>query len=762
MVNLKKHVKILSALSLASSDARKDTFVSVVIRTLYVITQCDKRDLSGYINEQFGFEPYSSELNESLEALINEGRILNNKNVLSLSDEERSSIDEQDLHIKDKEKSRFQNFKNFIIDELDSNIENHQIKSLWSTFLEYLYNSFFEYGEDALRTLHPHIPNGDKNGIYESILGEIIKKIKTPEEKRVFKEIIERFPDFASKDDISFLDELAQKTVSFSSLGFEPENAKETLKHDLVDWVLYLDTNVLYSLIDLHSHPENDSSKALIQLILDNHEHVKIKLRYSNITYKELGNKKEDFELLDDKLTDNSIKALLKSDNLDGFSKKFYENLLKNRDGTIHPSEAIELSQLTLKKKTIEIARNSKRIESLGEDYLETRVNDFYSFINKKNTIKMEFCENKKITYHPIFKNEKQAIHDITLRELLIHSRAKVNKDDETSLNSIKYFGVTLDDLLISYDRYQLRNYNDERSFPVFFKPSFLLNKLVRVLPIKTDDYKKAFIKAITSKGFHRESAKSRDVLKIVNYLKSQGIDDEKVVYNLISKDIFLEKYNEKSKDPSFNQGDFIESELNREFKVVQDKLGNTEEELTKLSEETNIKSEENKKLELTKEILEGDLKQYQTAINILNKRVKQLENQKQDNVNQGAINFEAENEKLKNAELTKRLKNDLNDQIEDEKVQEVKRWQRQIWWNLLWVIPLLFSALFFVLPTEINPIMDQSDRFKISGIIIAPIILIFLPIINKRYWSEKEKKDRKDNHILSDKLKTKLHEIEE
>jgi len=345
---------------------------------------------------------------------------------------------------------------------------------------------------------------------------------------------------------------------------------------------------------------------------------------------------------------------------------------------------------------------------------------------------------------------------------LLISSRTKVNKDDEASLNSIKYFGITLDELLISYDRSQLRDYNDERSFPVFFKPSFLLNKLVRILPIKTENYKKAFIKAVTSKGFHRESAKSRDVLKIVNYLKSQGIDDERVIYNLISKDIFLDKYNQESKDSSFNQGDFIESELNREFKEVQNKLGNTEEELTKLSKETNIKSEENKRLESTKEILEGDLNHYQTALKTLNKRVKQLENQKDSSVNQGAINFEVEDEKVKNTKLKNKIKNDLDDQIEDEKVQEVKRWQRQIWWNLLWVIPLLFSALFFVLPTEINPIMDQSDHFKISGIIIAPIILIFLPIINKRYWSEKEKKDRKDNHILSDKLKAKLHEIEE
>lgn len=763
MKNLKKHVKILSALSLAASDTRKDTFKSIVIRTLFEIGNCSKKELTELIKEQYGFEPYQSELDEVVQNLLEDKIIVFEKERLTLAVNEKASIEEQDLIIKDQDKSRYQNFKNFITDELDTNLESHEFKLLWTTFLEYLYNSFFEYGEEALRTLHPHIPNGDSNnGYYESILNASLEKVKIPELKSVFKKVIEGFPDFASTDDINFLNELAQKTLSFSSLGFEPDEAKDTIQHNLVDWVLYLDTNVLYSLLDLHSHPENDSCKALVQLIRDNQEHIKVKLRYSEITYKELGFKKSDFELLDDKLTDSSIKALLKTDELDGFSKKFYENLLNNRDGTIHPSEVIELSQSTLKRKTIEIARNAPRIEHIGEDYLNTKVQDFFAYIHKKNESKIEFCANNNIQhYHLIEKSEKQALHDITLRELLLSQRSRVNKEDEISLNSIKFFGVTLDSLLIGFDRSELKQYNDERSFPVFFKPSFLLNKLVRVLPIKTDDYKKAFIKAVTSKGFNKETAKSRDILRIVNYLKSQGVDDEKVVYNIISKDIFLEQYHEKQNEKDFNQGEFIESELNREFKEVQSKLGITKDELSKLSEVANVKSEENQKLTSTKELLESDLSHYEAALKKLNKRVKQLENQKPINVNQSAINFEAEEAKLNSGQLSKKLKIEILEQVENEKIQEVKRWQRQIWWNLIWVIPLLLTALFFVLPNEWNPIENQKDRFTTSGIITTPVILVFLWLIRHRYWDEGNKTNRKNNHKLSDKLQTKLNEID-
>ncbi|WKN29761.1 hypothetical protein PZB74_12370 [Porifericola rhodea] len=768
MKDLKNHIKILSALSVAASDTRRDTFISVVIRTLNEIASCERKELAEYINEQFGFEPYQPELDEVVNYLIEEGRVIEKKKMLSLSTEEKETIDAQDVEARDKEKSRYQNFKNFIKYDLGYDLDDDHVKLLWGTFLEYLYNSFYEYGEDAIKTLHPHIKNGDGNSYYESVLSSIIKEIDNSELKVLFKQIIERFPDFASTEDLNFLNDLAQKTLSFSSLGFQADIAQDTVNHEIVDWTLYLDTNVLYSLLDLHSHPENDACKALIQLVRENEEYIKVKLRYSDITYKELGKKKADFDLLDDKITDSSIRAMLKTDNLDGFSRKFYERLLENREGTIHPSEAIGLSQTTLKYNTIEIARNAKRIEHLGEDYINAKVQEFYEYINRRNEIRKEFCDSKKIPFHPIEKSDKQALHDITLRELLLESRHKEIKGEEVSLNSIKYFGVTLDDLLIQFDKSKTKEDYDVNSFPVFFKPSFLLNKLVRVLPIQTKDYKKAFIKAVTSKGFHKDSSKSRDVLKIVNYLKSQGIDDEKVVYNIISQDIFLEKYHKESQNEDFNQKEFIESELNREFKLFQEQLENTRKELAFSTETANTRAEENQKLETKKSILESDVKQYEKALKKVNKRMRSLEktvngvsSQEKINFEAGEANAKAQKEKEKAEALKKKLRDEIEGQIENEKDVNVRKWQRKIWWHLFWVIPCAFAALFFVLPSEQNPITDQANRYKVAGVFMAAVILIFLYLIRNRYWNEINIKARRENHKVSEGLRNKLKELE-
>ncbi|MBK9985285.1 MAG: hypothetical protein IPP15_23580 [Saprospiraceae bacterium] len=92
---------------------------------------------------------------------------------------------------------------------------------------------------------------------------------------RFFKLIVDKFPDYVSKEDLNFLNEISLKTQSFVSLGVKPEEIKEISDMNLIDWVLYLDTNVIYSLLSLHSHPENEACIALIKLIKDNPEIIK-------------------------------------------------------------------------------------------------------------------------------------------------------------------------------------------------------------------------------------------------------------------------------------------------------------------------------------------------------------------------------------------------------------------------------------------------------------------------------------------------------
>lgn len=718
------------------------------------------------IQELYGFEPYQDELNELIKKLIEKGGIeLNSNNEYSLPDAEKVKFQESDLRLKDKEKARFQNFKNFITDNLCSKIENAQIILIWATFFEYLYNNFYEFGEEAFKRFHPYIEYSGTNHNDEDFFQMAYAKLKNKELSSLFRQTVEKFPDYATTDDIDFLNDIAQKTLCFASLGIDPKIAESTLDKSLVDWILYLDTNVLYSLLNLHSHPENEACKALIALIRHNKEHLKISFRYSELTKKELNAKREDFQLLDDKLTDSSIKALLRSNDLDDFSMQFYTNLLKNRDSTLHPSKVIDLAPNTLLKYEVDISRNQKRVEKIGKKYLDIRIQEYRRYIDERNAIRQQFNEDKNTNFRNFYRSDKQITHDITLREIILDQRSSVLKGGTVaSLNSVKYFCVTLDSLLLDYDEKQIKDYNDANSFPVFFRPSFLLNRLVKLLPIKTTDYKKAFIKAVTSKGFNKDVQKSHDILKIVNYLKTHGIDDEQVVYNLISKDLFLEKYRKNKTNSDFDQGEFIESELNREFKEREQELIKTKKTLHEKEKEAQSKTEQTKTLVIKKETLETDLDIYKKSIKRLQSDVKRLEKRDQQSSNQSQINFEAEEKKAEADNFKKRLRQQIENEIESFKSTNLNLWQKKIWWNLFWVVPLTIFCLSIILFPSIIPTLniDTTSIRIILGIMLLLVDGIFLLLIRMRYWDEGNIQNRIKNTKIPKDLQAKINELDD
>ena len=765
MKNEKGHIKILSTLSLAASDTREDTLTSVILNTLYENGELSKEEVCQEVEKLYEFAPYKDEIYEILNKLGLNKSIEYEEGKYSLSFEQKTKLDELEIQLRDRDKARYQNFKNFVSEEIGSNLESSAIQLLWQVFVEFLYSNFYEYGQEALKRFHPHLDGENELVKEEDFLQAAFEKLKDKQLSSVFRVVVEKFPDYASKDDLDFLNELAQKTLSFASLGVDPKIAEVTLEKSLVDWVLYLDTNVLYSLLGLHSHPENESAEALIQLIRDNKQHIDITFRYSELTKKELSAKRDDFKLLDDKLTDPAIKALLRSDELDNFSKQFYEHLLRDRKSTLHPSEIIDLSTDLLKRKDVDIARNQKRVEQIGEDYLNTRIQDYRRFIDFKNEVKQQFCDERKIPFRPIYRSDKQITHDITLREIILHQRASFTRKNQTtpSLNSIKYFAVTLDQVLMDYDKQQLKDHQDEKSFPIFFKPSFLMNKLIRVLPIKTPNYKKAFLKAVSSRGFNKDVRKSRDILKIVNFLKSQGIDNEDVVYNLITEEIFLEKFKNAQNETDFNQGEFIQSELNRELNVREKELVKTKEELYSKSEEAENQTKLSRNLESKKSSLEEELGHYRNALNKLNKDVKKLQSRPVELNSQSSINFEAEEQKKEKEKYKRQLKNHINSEIALSNRKVFSRWQWNVMWNLLWVLPITIGSIVFILHPEIIPstTMDASAIRTILGLVTLLVDGLFLYLVKMRFWDEGNMDKKLAKIPIPEKLQTKLEELE-
>jgi len=110
------------------------------------------------------------------------------------------------------------------------------------------------------------------------------------------------------------------------------------------------------------------------------------------------------------------------------------------------------------------------------------------------------------------------------------------------TFSEIKYLGVTLDKLLIAFDKFELGK--RRRVIPNFYTPSFLLDRIRKFAPIQTDNYKRAFITAISSFNFYDKSVKkSKDAQKFVNYYRSKGLNDEKILLSFLTDDLFLDSF---------------------------------------------------------------------------------------------------------------------------------------------------------------------------------------------------------------------------
>ena len=467
--------KILSTLSLSASDTREDTIKSIIRTTLLESSNpITLSELKENIDIVYEITLYEIEFNAILKSLQDAGEIIFENTKYTLSQEEINKLITIEARLKSSEVIRYQNFKNFISLNSTFSLQDNDMKLLWDTMKDYLYGCFFQYGIKAIEFLHPQFKQPERILLNHSeILNDAIKKISNKELITLFKIAIDQFPDFATKEDLDFIDELGQKTLAFASLGISPEQAKDDLDCELIDWTLYLDTNFLFSVLNLHSNVENEACKELLKLVLLNKDIIKIQFRYSELTLRELRHKKSDFTNLDENLTDSAIRAILKSDELDEFAKKYYTELLANRDETVHPIKIIDLAEVTLPKKEIYISRNQKQLDALGDSFINEKIVEYQRYINDINQIRLEFSQQHHSNYRPYFRSDSQVRHDVVLREIILSSRKFFKKDEVKTFNEVKYFGLTLDELLIKFDATKTKS-KEVTTYPTFFRPSFL------------------------------------------------------------------------------------------------------------------------------------------------------------------------------------------------------------------------------------------------------------------------------------------------
>lgn len=550
--------RIVHTLYLAKSTRREEMLTNLVENLLFSYTfPLGLSDIKDLIRDDIGFVPIELELRTSLDNAVENGSIHVKEGRFSLSDESRGRISLALAEGNEVEIRRFENFKDQCPTFLDIAISASDAEKLWKTYNEYIVKCFLEFGKKAMEIFLPNSPFNDLRS--NGFLNDALKQLDQDALKEAFRKIVQEYPDRLNSAEIKHLNSLAIRAEKVFSLGLPKEELEKIENLNFKDTVVFADTNFLYQVLGLNYHPEDDAVQQIIELARK--KIIDIKLSFFSRTLRELNTAKDDLErrIPRQNLNPSHIRLLLKSPDLDDFSRRYYEEKLRDSD-TVHPSVRVTHALDNLRSKGLEVYR--VKFQALDEDeenkLLNAKVTQYYDWVRHRN----EQRQTKGIA-EMRQKSDKQIEHDVYLREAMLQLTRKAKSEYE-----IKYLCLTLDRRLIEFDSYESR-----RSIlgqagmvtPLFMSPSVFLSKIRPFLPIQTEDYQKAFVKALTCATADTGDARRSELLqRSFTYFSKQGIDDEGAIGNIIRRDLFLTEFEEK--EAKGEAQDFIESELNHEL----------------------------------------------------------------------------------------------------------------------------------------------------------------------------------------------------
>lgn len=527
--------KVISVLDLASSDTRDDSIDSIIESVLYsygdAISITEMKEL---IQNEYLLSLHDTELEASLDRLLQREHIDMRKNKYFCVEDRIAFYNETQRRNSIELSNRKDRFFSLFADLIESSLCKEDKDAIWETFNNYIFECFYKYGRNTVKSFMPLNSDGFDDNL--SIQKKSIDSLPSEDLRTCFTKVIRTYSNRIDTQELKYLESLAKKVEAFYSLGFDEESYKEFQNFNVLELKILVDTNFLYSILDLHIHPERESCKAIVRLI--NERGLNIKLMYLPDTLAELLQKKQEFDNIPKtSLTPKQIKALLESETLDSFLKSYYEQLLLNPNDAPHPSDRITYAKATLTQKNITLFNAKLKVLREDSKLLEDRYSEYSEYLRFVDETRAEKGFSVKGMKEP-----EKIEHDVLLREVIDYLRPH----KRNSFTDAQYFGLTLDNSLMNFDKFSKLKTQRSSYIPTFLAPSFLLQRLLRILPLLTEDYHRAFIAAISSPTFDSSRKKALTTIRTVGYFKNMGIEDDQLILKCITDKLFINEIENK------------------------------------------------------------------------------------------------------------------------------------------------------------------------------------------------------------------------
>lgn len=552
-------------------------------------------DISTNLYTDYSVSLSSEKLDELIHKMCSSNILIKIQNKFKVSEE---SLIELDNKIRDT-------------DEMENRIEKRFSEILQSNDLQV----------DPIKTWHSFkenflIPLVHEMGAktYEIISGSSVEYQKA----KSFQEYVSNYPpqiQDALKDSIiTFLDpknpDVRSCVIQYLNAYFMLEaynlpedniNTLNDLNQNPPSFTVFVDTNFLFSILELHENPSNEAAKLLMDLIKKTSERISVKLKVLPTTIDEAKRTISyyNYSLSDLRMTPRLSKvAANKTAKLSGFALRFAQ-VNKAANYTISADEYFKpyLENLiqVLESKNVEFCDHN-----VDNYKVDSRVVD--DIFTQKELQEIKFGKHSKR-----LKSYDALEHDILMWYFVNDHRPQ---RVESPL-SAKYWIVTVDYRFLGFDAFKRRNISNE--IPICIHPTLFIHMLHFWLP-RTQEFEEAVLSSLRpliSQAFDPETEKM--TIKILSALsRFEKVDD--IPQEMISN-VLVNK--------ALRQRMSSESDINMQIELVKETIID---ETTKITEQLESTEKEKELLNEKVKKLQNDLDESGENQSELEKRLNCME----------------------------------------------------------------------------------------------------------------------------------------
>ena len=284
--NVFRHLCHLVALT---RDGKLQAAIEDIVLKVFVVhtfhAPATVTEIRESILEYFGVQLAEHEIRNALDTHVNGAKVLlqNGKYVLSAH-----TLAECRQRIDDSNKLQSEVKREWLIEieDLDFAEADNWQDSIWDCLFAYMTSAFYQHGAQTIQLLDPNIhSSAEDTASLHSYATEARRRHCNDVPETTVKEAIQRFFTSTSTARTKFAVELLDGTFSYFALTTDNAVARY-LTQTIPPVRLFMDSNFVFGLLDLHDNPLNEISKELVDCISENG--LPISLQYTHETLNEI------------------------------------------------------------------------------------------------------------------------------------------------------------------------------------------------------------------------------------------------------------------------------------------------------------------------------------------------------------------------------------------------------------------------------------------------------------------------------------------